>query len=213
VDRPTCPSSLGHRGHQWHRAVPCVGSVRLPGDEHYSLYDQVRATLPSDSYDSQALIRPRYSVVAPSEDDALMPPRRLLYFMRAMNRRARTIFICDRILIYLRTREHFSVIPPPCAVDRKSRYLPHGNLDPDPANNRRPSVKIKNKKSDHQLRSLSTRPSPRSFSSSLLRLTTDTIFPPPIMMHLKTLLIVAAALATTVSALPQVTRRGRYLYK
>jgi len=33
------------------------------------------------------------------------------------------------------------------------------------------------------------------------------------MIHLKTLFTAAAALATTVSALPQVTRKGRYLYK
>lgn len=68
---PTCPGSLRHRGLHWHRVVPCVGSVRLPGDEYYSLYDQVRAALPSDSYDSLILIRHHYSVVAPSEDDAL----------------------------------------------------------------------------------------------------------------------------------------------
>lgn len=33
------------------------------------------------------------------------------------------------------------------------------------------------------------------------------------MIHFKTLLVAAAALATTVRALPQVTRKGRYLYK
>ena len=32
------------------------------------------------------------------------------------------------------------------------------------------------------------------------------------MIHFKQLLVAAAALATTVGALPQVTRTGRYLY-
>ena len=70
-----------------------MGSVRLPGDERYSLYDQVRATLPSDSSNSQVLIRHHYSVAAPSEDDALMPFPWPFYFMRAMSRRERTIFM------------------------------------------------------------------------------------------------------------------------
>lgn len=32
------------------------------------------------------------------------------------------------------------------------------------------------------------------------------------MVHFKTLFVAAAALATTVCALPQVSRKGRYLY-
>jgi hypothetical protein len=158
VDGPTCPSSLRHRGHGWHRVVPYVGGVRLPGDEHYSLYDQVRATLPPDSYDSQALIRSHYPAVAPSEGDALMPFRWAFYFMQVMSRREQTIFM--RRNIYLRTSEHF-FCNSPCTVDRRSRYLvltarkPRSRTPLTTAGNR-PSVKTK--KSDHQLCSLSACP-------------------------------------------------------
>ena len=43
VDSSTCQGSPWHRGDEWDWLVPFLGGVRLPGDEHYSLYDQVRA--------------------------------------------------------------------------------------------------------------------------------------------------------------------------
>ena len=57
MDSPTRPGPSRHRGFHWHWAIPCLGGVRLSGDEHYSLHDQVCVIQPSDSYVSRFLIR------------------------------------------------------------------------------------------------------------------------------------------------------------